>query len=263
LLEIAAMNATAVIFLHGIGGSAQSFAPQVESFASAGFRPIPLDLLGYGGRPAVETLTFEDLAADVETAMERLRLDRPVLVGHSIGGMVVQTLLRRRPDTYRAAVLSCTSAAFGNPAGEFQKQFVADRLAPLEAGRSMGDVAREAINNMMGPNPDPAGRAAAMQAFASTPAGTYRAAVRCLVNFDERANLTSIRIPVLCLAGEHDRNAPPAMMQRIAAKIPNAHYVCLLGVGHQPNLEAPGLFDAAVLEFLERALQPQSESLHA
>jgi pimeloyl-ACP methyl ester carboxylesterase len=257
------MNKVPVIFLHGIGGSAQSWAPQVESFAAAGFSPVPLDLLGYGGRPAVESLTFEELAADVEAAIARLKLDRPALVGHSIGGMVAQTLLRRRPEGYRAAVLACTSAAFGNPAGDFQKQFVADRLAPLETAHSMADVARDAVNTMMGSNPDPAGRAAAIETFAATPAGTYRAAVRCLVNFDERSNLTNIRVPVLCLAGEHDRNAPPAMMQRMAAKIPGARYVRLPCVGHQPNLEAPKLFDDAVLEFLNAALQPRPEKLHA
>jgi 3-oxoadipate enol-lactonase len=257
------MNEMAVIFLHGIGGAARGFAPQVESFAAAGFRPVPLDLLGYGGRPAVESLTFEELAADVEAAIARLQLDPPVLVGHSIGGMVAQTLLRRRPEGYRAAVLACTSAAFGNPAGDFQKQFVADRLAPLEAGHSMTDVARDAVNGMMGPNPDAAGRAAAIETFAATPPSTYRAAVRCLVNFDERANLTNIRMPVLCLSGEHDRNAPPAMMARMATKIPGACYVCLPGVGHQPNLEAPKRFDAAVLEFLNAVLQPRAEKLHA
>jgi pimeloyl-ACP methyl ester carboxylesterase len=257
------MNDTSVAFLHGIGGSAQSFAPQVESFTAAGFRPLPLDLLGYGGRPAVESLTFEELATDVEAAMARLQLDRPVLIGHSIGAMVAQTLLRRRPEGYRAAVLSCTSAAFGNPAGDFQKRFVADRLAPLKAGHSMADVARDAVNGMMGPNPDPAGRAAAIETFAATPPSTYRAAVRCLVNFDERANLPNIRMPVLCLSGEHDRNAPPAMMSRMAAKIPGARYVCLPGVGHQPNLEAPKRFDAAVLEFLNAVLQPRAEKLHA
>jgi pimeloyl-ACP methyl ester carboxylesterase len=257
------MSAIAIIFLHGIGGAARSFAPQVESFAAAGFRPVALDLLGYGGRPAVEALTFEGLAVDVENAIARLQLHSPVLVGHSIGGMVAQTLLRRRPDGYRAAVLSCTSAAFGNPAGDFQKQFIADRLAPLEAGHSMADVARDAVNGMMGPNPDPVGRAAAIETFAATPPSTYRAAVRCLVNFDERVNLPNISVPVLCLSGELDRNAAPAMMQRMAAKIPGGRYVCLPGLGHQPNLEAPKLFDAAVLEFLNAALQPRTVRLHA
>jgi 3-oxoadipate enol-lactonase len=57
---------------------------------------------------------------------------------------------------------------------------------------------------------------------------------------------------VLCLACEKDPNAPPAMMERMAAKIPGAQYVCLPGVGHLPNLESPAAFDAAVLGFLEK-----------
>ena len=84
-------------------------------------------------------MSFEALAEDVEFTIAQSALEQPVLVGHSMGGMVVQTMLRRRPDGYRAAVLSCTSPAFGNPAGDFQKKFVADRLAPLDAGRTMAD----------------------------------------------------------------------------------------------------------------------------
>ena len=40
-------------------------------------------------------------------------------------------------------------------------------------------------------------------------------------------------------------------MERMAGKIPGARYVCLPGVGHLPNLEAPAAFDAAILGFLE------------
>jgi pimeloyl-ACP methyl ester carboxylesterase len=94
--------------------------------------------------------------------------------------------------------------------------------------------------------------------MAAVPCDTYRAAVRCLVAFDERANLAKIGVPVLCLAGEHDRNAPPQMMERMASKIPAARYVCLPGVGHLPNLEAPAAFDAAVLAFLRQALLLQA-----
>ena len=68
-------------------------------------------------------------------------MQRPVLVGHSMGGMVAQTMLRRRPEAYAAAVLACTSPAFGNADGDFQKKFVADRLGPLDAGKTMADLA--------------------------------------------------------------------------------------------------------------------------
>src|SRR5262249_14297110 len=133
------------------------------------------------------------------------------------------------------------------------QQFVADRLQPLDAGASMGDIAAKSVPAMMGGDPDAAGRALALAVMGAVPASTYRAAVRCLVGFDERANLAAITVPVLCLAGEHDRQAPPAMMQRMAAKIPGARYVCWPGVGHLANLEAPQAFDTAVLEFLAAA----------
>src|SRR5437764_8160023 len=105
---------TPVVFLHGIGGGARSFAPQIASFAAAGYQPLALDLMGYGAREPVEAMNFEALAEDIEFAISGSGLERPVLVGHSMGGMVVQTMLRRHPGDYRAAVLSCTSPAFGN-----------------------------------------------------------------------------------------------------------------------------------------------------
>ena len=247
-----------VVFIHGTGGGARLWAPQMTSFSAAGhYRPVALDLPGYGERPAVDQMDFEGLAADIEAEIARLGLPRPVLVGHSMGGMVAQTALRRRPNAYRAAVLACTSPAFGSGTGEFQKKFVADRLAPLEAGKTMADISRTVVA-AMGPNPDLAGRALASAAIAATPESTYRAAVHCLVGFDERANLAAIRIPVLCLAGEHDLLAPPSGIERMARKIPHARYVCLSGVGHFANLEAPAAFDAALFAFLAQVPELRS-----
>jgi 3-oxoadipate enol-lactonase len=241
------------VFLHGIGGSAKIWAAQEESFA-ASFRPFAPDLPGYGARPPLAVMTIEGLAEDVEQAIDKQQLEKPILVGHSLGGMIVQTMLRRRPQGYRAAVLSCTSPAFGNPSGDFQKKFIADRLAPLDAGKTMAELSEKFVGEMMGPDPDPAGRALAIACMGAVSAATYRASVRCLIGFDERANLGRIKTPVLCLAGEHDRNAPAAMVERMAAKIPGARYVCLPKVGHLPNVEAPRLFDQAVLEFLRDVL---------
>ena len=240
-----------VVFLHGIGGGARSFAPQMASFAAAGYQPVALDLQGYGGRAPVDTMSFDALAEDVEGSIAQLK--RPVLVGHSMGGMVVQTMLRRRPDGYRAAVLSCTSPAFGSPTGDFQRKFVADRLAPLDAGKTMAQAAPGAAN-IMGPNPDPAGRALFIEQYATVPEATYRAAVKCLVTFDERTNLTAIKVPTLCLAAEHDRNAPPPVVEKMAGKISGGYYLCLSGLGHMPNLEAPTAFDGAIFNFLDHAL---------
>ena len=242
-----------IVFIHGVGGSARAWQPQVESFRAAGFAPLAVDLPGYGARPPVDATDFESLATDVDDAIAEHGLHRPVLVGHSLGGMIAQTMLRRKPDGYRAAVLVGTSPAFGNPAGDFQKKFVDDRLAPLQSGKTMRELAAGMIDGIVGPAPDPVGRKLATEVMAATPAATYRANVLCIVTFDERGNLGQIKIPVLCLVGEFDRNAPAPMMERMAGKIPGAKYICLPGLGHLPNLENPAAFDKAVLDFLRAA----------
>ncbi len=244
----------AVVFLQGIGGDARLWAPQVDSFRAAGYEPVALDLPGYGPCPPVDHMTFDMLAEDVERAVDERKLDRPVLVGHSLGGMIAQTCLRRRPQGYRAAVLSGTSPAFGDPSGDFQKKFLADRLGPLDAGGTMADVARASAEQLMAPGADAPNRQMMIDLMSAIAPSTYRAAVQCLVDFDERANLGHIQVPVLCLVGERDRNAPASMMERMAGKIPGAKYVCLPGLGHMPNLEAPQAHDAAIFAFLHEAL---------
>ena len=149
----------AIVFVHGIGGSARVWAPQVASFAAAGYAPVALDLPGYGGRPPVAAMDFENLAGDVEARIAERGLHRPVLVGHSMGGMIVQTALRRRPDGYAAVVLACTSPAFGSADGAFQTKFVADRLGPLGAGKTMAELAPGMVKRMIGPAADPDARA--------------------------------------------------------------------------------------------------------
>ena len=58
-------------------------------------------------------------------------------------------------------------------------------------------------------------------------------------------------MPALCLAGEHDRTAPPELMQRMAQRIPGGEYRCLASAGHIANLEQPAAFHAAVISFLQ------------
>ena len=187
----------------------------------------------------------------MEAQIAAAGLVRPVLVGHSLGGMIAQTMLRRKPDGYQAVVLVGTSPSFGKPDGDFQKKFVADRLAPLRSGKTMPELAAGMINEIMGLNAGSARAGTiAIASMASAPAATYQACVEAIVTFEERANLGQIRVPTMCLVGEFDTNAPPAMMQRMAAKIPGATFEILPGLGHLPNLESPAAFDAAVLGFL-------------
>jgi pimeloyl-ACP methyl ester carboxylesterase len=243
-----------IVFIHGVGGSAMAWHRQVESFSAAGYAPLAVDLPGYGGRPPIQHTDFEQLSEDVEAQIARAGLGRPVLVGHSLGGMIAQTMIRRKPQGYQAVVLVGTSPAFGRPEGDFQKQFVEERLAPLRSGRTMAELAGEMINGIIALGGDPEGRQTAIASMAAVPPQTYQACVEAIVMFEERANLSRIEVPVLLLVGEFDRQAPASMMQRMAQKIPGAKYVMLPGLGHLPNLENQAAFDAAVLDYLKEVL---------
>jgi 3-oxoadipate enol-lactonase len=237
-----------LVFLHGIGGSADVFAPQLAR--DWGRRALAWDMPGYGRSVPLAETTIATLAEAAVAWLERLGVAKPVLVGHSIGGMIVQEMLARRPDLPGAAVLVATSAAFGSSDGTFQREFLAARLGPLDAGRSMAELAEPIVAGMLGGAPDPEGRARAVAAMAATPEAAYRATVRALVGFDRRAALADIRVPTLLIAGEKDPNAPAATMHKMAARIAGARIVVLPGCGHLPNLEAPAAFDAALGDFL-------------
>jgi pimeloyl-ACP methyl ester carboxylesterase len=81
-------------------------------------------------------------------------------------------------------------------------------------------------------------------------AATWRRALECLPTFARRANGPAIGGRAWLLAGEHDRDAPPALMKKIATAIPHSSQQVMKGVGHLQNLEAPDDFDGLLLDFL-------------
>ncbi len=239
-----------VLMLHGIGGGHLAFAPQVETLATAGYRAVAWDMPGYGHSAPIEPYTFKGLAQSCVQLIEALQCGSVVLVGHSMGGMVAQEVVARRPELVRRLVLCGTSPAFGKPDGDWQREFIAERTAPLDAGQSMEQLAQTLVPQMVGPGSLPEGVRLATHCMGLVPAATYRRALECLVTFDRRANLGNIHAPTLLVAGEHDRNAPPAVMKKMAEAIANSTYHEMKGVGHLQNLEAPDDFDGVLLNFL-------------
>ena len=78
------------------------------------------------------------------------------------------------------------------------------------------------------------------------------ASLAAIVSFNRLDNLVNIKPPTICISGEHDKNAAPFVMEKMAARIPGAEYLCLKGAGHIANMEKPAEFNAAVLDFLRR-----------
>lgn len=248
--EVAAPTKPALVFLHGIGGRASGWAPVQQACAAAGHPSLAWDMPGYGESPAIEPYDFDGLADALAALMDAHGLQKAVLVGHSLGGMVALQMWARHPGRVAGLVLAASSPAFGHGSGDFQQAFIAQRLAPLEAGKSMAEVAAGLIPTMVAPGYQGPGLAQALACMGSITPSAYKAALGALVRFEQRAALPTITVPTLCVAGEHDRTASPTVVQRMAEKIPNAQYQCLPGAGHLLTFEQPERFADALLPFL-------------
>jgi pimeloyl-ACP methyl ester carboxylesterase len=266
--RVAGEGPLTLVLLHGIGGNRNVWPAQFETFAASGYRVVAWDMPGYGESAMPSEPTMAALADGLRALLDSLasagrsdgsagsRPARFVLVGHSMGGMVAQELMARGEPFTRdiaALVLCGTSPAFGKPDGDFQREFVRHRTAPLDAGKTLREMAEAIVPGMLGePDDDMRQRAHALavDAMGALTPEAYRAALHALVGFEQRAALARLAVPVLLLAGEHDNNAPPKVMARMAEAIPDARYVCLPGAGHLMNLTHPADFNAEVRAFL-------------
>lgn len=243
---------TAVFLLHGVGGGKQAWAHNQPALASQGYRTIAWDMPGYGASLPLASCSNTSLAEGLKALIEHAGAKRNVLLGHSMGGMLAQELAALHPALVHGLVLYSTSPAFGKADGAWQQQFLQSRFAPLDQGLGMAGLAGQLVPTMFAPDAEPTRIAEAAALMARVPADSYRAALSAIVSFNRLAALGDLSVPTLCLAGELDQNAPPAVVEKMASRIPGAGYVCLSGVGHIANIEQPDLFNAAVLTFLKQ-----------
>jgi 3-oxoadipate enol-lactonase len=241
---------TPLVFLHGIGGAARGWSNQLIAFGDR-YRAVAWDMPGYGGSSPLPTVSIATLADALQDFLGQLGAVKPVLVGHSIGGMIVQQWLVKHPDTAAAVVLAQTSPAFGKADGDWQKSFIEARLGPLDRGETLVSLAPTLVKELVGDDPDASGLELARDCMANVPKDSYRAAMLALLGFDQREALKDIKVPALVLSGSRDKNAPAPMMAKMASFIPSASYVELEGAGHLVNLERPAAFNAALDQFLK------------
>jgi len=237
-----------LFFLHGVGGGSAVWDRQLAHFRGLGYRCMAWNQPGYGGSAMVEPYSFEAIAA----ALHRLvGEEKAVLVGHSMGGLVAQEFYARYPGSVAALALCFTSAAFA--AGtDFARQFVAARIGPLDAGKSMADIAKDVMPAQRGRVSDANGLALAERVMGAVPQETYRKAIELITRFDRRADLANIAVPALLVAGSDDLTAPAQVMAHMAQKIPGAEFVVLRGCGHLGPMDQPDAFSQVLEGFLRR-----------
>ena len=247
---------TAVFLLHGVGGGKEAWAHNQPFLAGHGFKTIAWDMPGYGASLPLATCNNAALAGALKNLIEHVGAQRNVLLGHSMGGMIAQEFTALQPSLVQGLIFHSTSPAFGKADGAWQQQFLQSRFAPLDQGKGMTGLAQQLVPGMFGPDADPARIAEAVGLMAGVPQASYRAALSAIVSFNRLADLGQIAVPTLCLAGELDKNAPPAVVEKMASRIAGAEYACLFGVGHIANIEAPELFNSTVLSFLKKHFLP-------
>lgn len=237
-----------VLLLHDADGGHLSFAPQVETLASMGYRGVAWDMPGYGHSAPIEPYAFKSLAQGCLALADALRSERLTLVGHGMGAMVALEVALRAPARIERLVL----AAGGPPLDETARQaWVGPRLQALDAGLGMAEIAARIVRDGSGHGALPEGLQLARHALEQVPAPVYRRALQALTTFHRGAELLAhVHAPTLLISGAQDRCTPPEAMQALAHVLPDARHLELPGVGHWPQLEDPEGFDGALLDFL-------------
>ncbi|MEO1494784.1 MAG: alpha/beta fold hydrolase [Pseudomonadota bacterium] len=237
---------TPLFACHGIGLDGRFFDRQRPALAPR--QVISVDMPGFGGQALDGPTDFPMLTERLSDAIGD-HAPAPV-IGHSMGGMVALELAATRPDRISALILCNTTSAFGGRDDTFKQQFVSARLAPLDAGKTMADIAPAAMRATCGADVSEDDVAFLAGLMAEAPEAAYRAAIDCLVTFDRREALAGLAIPSLLIGGEDDQAAPARTMQRMAEKIVHARCHILPG-GHMTPVEQTHAVNDLIRDFLE------------
>ncbi len=239
-----------VFMLHGAFGAKEYWRAQIQALAAAGHRVVAWDAPGYGLSLLPADFSIDRCAQALAVLLRREGGRCNVVLGHSMGGMIAQRAWVHAPECIHGYVLSATSAAFGKSDGDWQKEFVRQRVAPLDAGRTLPEHAPGMLRAMTAPGAQGPALDLLIATVSQMREDTFRAAVAAIATYEGRALLPTMDIPVLCIAGELDRTAPAEVMAKMAAKLPRAQFVAMAGAGHFGWAEQPGRFNDLLLRFL-------------
>jgi 3-oxoadipate enol-lactonase len=207
-----------------------------------GYRVVGWDLPGHGGSAPCDTaFTVPDLADAVLTAVRAVRSElggdaRLLYAGVSLGGAVgLQLAVSRAEEVDRVAVL-CSGAKLGEAADWHERADLVRRAGtPVMVEKSAG---RWFAPGFIGK--DPSTSTALLFSLQDADRFSYARCCEALADFDVRADLAGVAVPVLAVAGSEDTVAPPTLAREIAAGVQDGTSAVVEGVGHLAPAEAPG-----------------------
>jgi pimeloyl-ACP methyl ester carboxylesterase len=237
----------ALCLVHGFGGSARNFRPQVRAFRDAR-RVVTFDLRGHARSEAPgapEAYTIDTLVADIGNVLDQVEAPTAVLGGVSLGAALALEFTLRQPERVSGLVL----ASF--PAGGAAERWA---LPFADAIEREGLEAAGSRFVWGGDRFDPPAAALIRTGFLEHSAMALSAILRGLLgrldgprSFLERAR--ELDRPVLLVSGEHDFGARESASQ-LAAVLPRSTRRDIPDAGHVVNLQAPTDFNASLADFL-------------
>jgi 3-oxoadipate enol-lactonase len=245
-----------VLLLHGFTNHAFAWAAQLGPLVHAGHRAILPDLDGHGRSPPADRVTtVAALAEDAVALLDHLWIERAVVCGLSLGGMVAQQLAVAAPERVAGLVVANSRPEADTPE---LREAVSGWIALLEQpdGPRKRLAATWPILVNAAFRESPTG-AAAYEAWAAVlariPGASLGNVARGMTAFNVVERLAGVRAPTLVVSGEEDRLIPPAASRAIAERIAGAAFHVIPGAGHISNLDSPAAFNGLMLDFLERA----------
>ncbi len=253
------LGAPSVLFLHGWSQHSLAFQKQLEGPLAERFRLGAIDLRGHGASDKPEDpaayLASPLWADDVAAAISGLQLDRPVLVGWSMGAWVAADYLRHYGDAGVAGLVligaSARAGALADPLG-FARRAVAE-AAPQPEAQDAWIEAAIAFAKAMTAAPLSKPDLARMVAWQMLAGPVARAACRARQD-DWRADLAAIGVPALVIQGAAERVCPRDTHLELMKALPGgSEAVIYAGSGHMPFWEEPVRFDADLSGLVVRA----------
>ncbi|HEX6699122.1 MAG TPA: alpha/beta hydrolase [Gaiellaceae bacterium] len=236
-----------LLFVPGWCCDVSLYAPQFEHFgASHAVTTVELRGCGRSDRPA-DGYDIPSLADDVAQVCSEAGIRKPVVIGHSLGGMIAVELAARHPGLPLAVVADDPGPI--DPLPSSARIF--DGFAALMTGPNGEDVRRAWVEEGVGPTANDAVRRQVVDTMCAVPLHVAAAVIRGVCEWNGVAALALCMVPTLVLRSmPGGSNAP----DRLLALKPDLHFGVTVGAGHFHQLEVPEQVNAMIERFLAVAL---------